>query len=195
MVKSQWEVQGSDKSWFSFRHNDAFRFVSKCQFWNDNWTLCNLKTIREMAYRQPMTLKTIYGWRDIKHVSLHFISLQKKAHFSFPALQRWFELAWPSPKRMHYNDANLGVFWQDLDTWYVGQLPIPCWFYQSINIGPTGTGGKRKKRKTEKRQIGFNRLTLLCHSVTDLQPHLLLCHTIGAEDAQRHRCLRRASVC
>lgn len=151
MVKSQWEVQGSDKYWFSFRHNDVFCFISRCQFWNDNWTLCNLKTIRGMPwYRQAMTVKTINGRIDIKHVSLQFISLQRRAHFSFPAVWRWFELAPPSPQRMNCNDANLGPFWQDLDTWYVGQLPVPCWFYQSINIESTGTGGK--KRKKDKKQ-------------------------------------------
>lgn len=147
MVKSQWEAQGSDKSWFSFRHNDAFCFVSRWQLLKDNWTVCSLKLIWGMPYMRAATLKTINGWRDIKHVSLRFISLRKRAHFSLPAVRTWFELAPPSPQRMSCNDANLGPFWQDLDTWYVGQLPAPCWPYQIHKYWVHRDGCKEKKQR------------------------------------------------
>ena len=148
----------------------------------------HVKMIRGMPYRQVMTTKAINGWRDVKHLSLPYISFQMRDHFSLPAVWRWFELAPPSPQRMSCNDANLGPFCQDLDTWYVGQLPVLCWFYQTITIESTGTGGK-KRRKTRKTKIGLKSWTLFCCSVTDLQPHLLLHHTIGAKVAQKNRCL------
>lgn len=146
-----------------------------------------------MPYRRAATMKTINGWRDIKHVCLHFISLQKRAHFSLPAVRRWFELGPPSPQRMSCNDANLGPFWQDIDTWYVGQLPIPCWFYQTINIESAGTGGKKGKEARNKK-IVLNSERLFCCSVTDLQPHLLLRQTIEARVAQKHSCLEWARL-
>lgn len=146
-----------------------------------------LKMIRGNAVQTSSGSDIINGWRDIRHSSLHFNSLQKRAHLSLPAVRRWFELAPPSPQRMSFNDANLRPFWQDLGTRYVGQLPVPCWFYQYINIESTGTGGKKRKewRKDWVKKPDFFPPV----SVTDLQPHLLLRNTIGAEDARRHRCL------
>lgn len=55
-----------------------------------------------------------------------------------------------------------------------------------------GTGGKKRREKKRKekavrnKKIGLNSWTLFCCSVTDLQPHLLLCHTIETKAAQNH---------
>lgn len=107
---------------------------------------------------------------------LCFIPLRKRAQASFPTAHRWFELAPAFPRRMSCNDANLEPFWQELDTWYVGQLPhsmlvLPIHKYWAQRDWKAKNNEWLPKKKTWTIEQSLNGI---CCSVADLQPHLLL---------------------
>lgn len=98
MAKSQWEVQGSDKSWFVIPMMPLLCLKMSLLKWQLD--------VVELKDEKGNTIHPRYDYESNTWLQkyLKHLVLLKKEHTS----AMWCELTLPSPQRMSFNDANLG---------------------------------------------------------------------------------------